>query len=253
MAEGGQASTGEAVQATEGSRAPLDKLSQELRVGRAPPTLVAGFIAWAITVAPAGFARGAGFLPGALAVLSFFSGVAGSILLAIRPRIGRHVGISLFVGFAVATWLSNTAAIHPLRLEPIRGAFGAIAWGVFAVSWSDRWGSKAEPVPPDPEAPALLTRATLAPLAVPLTAVGIAAGVGYLVYAFSVRDPDRALLAQAGAIGCAVAVVSAAGTVATLRGKHRVSNGRRLTPPVVRALLFLVTFALAGAIVAVLR
>jgi len=186
-------------------------------------------------------------------VLALAAGALGPLMLAARPRIGRHIGISLFIGFSVATWLSNTTSIHPIRLDPLRGAFGALAWGVFTVSWSDRWGPRPVGVPPDPEAPALLARTTLPAFSVHVAAVGIAASLGYLVYAFQVRDPDRALLAQAVAVGCAVAIVSAAATVATIRGKHRISSGRRLSPPIVRALLFLVTFALAGAIVAVLR
>jgi hypothetical protein len=249
-------SAGEAVAATEGRReapAKAQRLAQEIREGRRAPTMVAGLIAWSITVAPVGFGRGGTALAGFLAVLSLAAGLGGPILLLTRPRLGRHVGISLFVGFAMAAWLVNGGAIHPLRLEPIRGAFGAIAWGVFAVSWSDRWSPRALVAPPDPEAPALLARTTLAPLAAPIAGVGVAAGVGYLIFAFQIRDPDRALLAQALALVCAVVVVSTAATVATIRSKHRSLNGRRLSGSVVRALLFLVTFALAGAIVTVLR
>lgn len=249
-------SAGEAVDATEGHRAappPIQKLTSELREGRAPPTLVAGLIAWAITVAPVSFGRGGSTLSMVLALLSLAAGIAGPLLLAARPRIGRHVGISLFVGFAAGAWLLHSDAIHPMRLDPVRGAFGAIAWGVFAVSWSDRWGGKADVPPSDLDAPALLARATLAPLAVPITAAGVAAGIGYLIFAFQIRDPERALLAQAVALVAAVAVISASATVATGRGKNRSASGRRLTPAVVRALLVLLTFALAGAIVTALR
>ena len=41
--------------------------------------------------------------------------------------------------------------------------------------------------------------------------------------------------------------------VATARGKHRQETGRRLTPPAVRALLLLVTTAIAGALITALR
>jgi hypothetical protein len=249
-------SAGEAVAAIEGRReapAKVQMFAREIREGRRPPTLVAGLIAWSITVAPVGFGRGGTVLAAVLALLSLGAGLGGPILLVTRPRLGRHVGISLFVGFAVAVWLVNSGAIHPLRLDPIRGAFGALAWGVFAVSWSDRWGPRTLVAPPDPDAPALLARTTLAPLAVPIAGVGIAAGVGYLIFAFQIRDPDRALLAQAIALVAAVMVVGAAATVATIRSKHRSSNGRRLSGAVVRALLLLVTFALAGAIVTVIR
>jgi hypothetical protein len=99
----------------------------------------------------------------------------------------------------------------------------------------------------------LLARSSLAPLAQPIAALGVVASLVYLVFAFRVRDPDRALVAQALALACSVAVVTAASTVATARGKSRSSSDRRLTAPGIRALTFLVTFAVAGALVTLLR
>lgn len=248
-AEGGVAPD-EAAEGTPGERS---RLADELRVGRTSPTLVAVLIAWAATLAPAGFARGATLGASFLSLAALAAGLAGPVLARKDPRTGRYVGISLFVVLAVATWLLGSHAIHPVRLDPIRGVFGAIAWGVFALSWSDRWGPRPEAVPADPEAPLLLPRAALQLGAVPITAVAVAASVVYLVLAFQVRDPDRALLAQAAALACGVAMVAAAGVVATSRDKRRPSSGRRLTPPVVRALLLLCAVAVAGAIVTALR
>ena len=240
----------DAVEASIGRPAGL--LPRELREGRAAPILVASMISWAITVAPVGFGRGASIVAGLVAILGLGAGLGGALLLAKRPPLARHVGISAFLGLAVLTWLANPAAIHPLRLDPIRGAFGAVAWGVFALAWSERWGPRARAVPTDPDAPSLQARSALAPVAQPIAALGVVASLVYLVFAFRVRDPDRALVAQALALACSVAVVTAASTVATARGKSRGPAGR-LTAPVIRALLFLVTFAIAGAIVTILR
>ena len=238
-----------AVEASVGRSAGL--LTKELSEGRAAPILVASMISWAITVAPVGFGRGASILAGLVAILALGAGLGAAFLLARRPALARHVGISAFLGLAVLTWLANPAAIHPLRLDPIRGAFGALAWGVFALAWSERWGPRARVVPADPDAPSLQARSALAPAAQPIAALGVVASLVYLVFAFRVRDPDRALVAQALALACSVAVVTTASTVATARGKSRGPAGR-LTAPVIRALLFLVTFAIAGAIVTVL-
>ena len=240
----------DAVDASNGRPAGL--LPKELSEGRAAPILVASVISWAITVAPVGFGRGASIPAGLAAILALGAGFGGALLLAKRPPLARHVGISAFLGLAVLTWLANPAAIHPLRLDPIRGAFGAVAWGVFALAWSERWGPRARVVPADPDAPSLQARSALAPAAQPIAALGVVASLIYLVFAFRVRDPDRALVAQALALACSVAVVTAASTVATARGKSRGPAGR-LTAPVIRALLFLVTFAIAGAIVTILR
>ncbi len=232
---------------------PPSRLATELREGRAPPTIAAVLIAWALTLGPACFGRGASLLAGALAFGALAAGVAGPLVARARPRLGRHVGVSLFAALATLTWLVDSHAIHPLRLDPVRGVLGAIAWGVFALAWSERWSARADPVPADPEAPLLLPRAALSPLATPLTAMGVAFAVGYLVLAFRVRDADRALVTQAVALACSVALVVGSGVVATTRGKPRAPPTRRLTPPVVRALLLLVTTAIAGAVITALR
>ncbi len=232
-----------------GAELQASRLASELREGRAPTTIAAVVIAWGLTLAPAGLSRGAPLLAAVLGAGALGAGIAGALVARTRPRLGRHLGISLFAALATATWLVGAPSIHPLRLDPVRGVFGAVAWGVFALSWSERWSSHADPVPVDPEAPLLLPRAALPPLATALTALGVALAVAYLALAFQVRDPERALVTQAVALACAVAVVTAAGVVATVRGKYRPPTGRRLTPPVVRALLLLVTTAITGAVI----
>jgi hypothetical protein len=77
----------------------------------------------------------------------------------------------------------------------------------------------------------------------------VGAGLLYLAFGFRVREPDRALISQVVALGCAVAVVTASGIVSTVRGKYKPPVGRRLTQPVVRALLLLVTTAIVGAVI----
>lgn len=228
---------------------PPSRMALELREGNAPPTIAAALVAWALTLLPSGFGRGAAWYTTVLAVSALGAGLGGPLLARTRPRPGRHLGISLFAFLATLTWLSDERAIHPLRLDPIRGLLGAVAWGVFALSWSERWSLRGEPVPVDPEAPLLLPRASLPALATAVSALGVAAALLFLALAFRVRDPDRALVSQAVALACAVAVVIASGTIATARGKPRPTSRRRLTPPVVRALLLLVTTAIAGAVI----
>jgi hypothetical protein len=220
---------------------------------RAPAIAVGAVIAWALTLAPSGFGRASSMLGSVLAVASLACGVAGPFVARRRQRLGRHVGISLFAALATLTWLREGYSIQPLRLDPVRGVLGALAWGVFALAWSERWSGRASPVPIDTEAPLLLPRAPMSPLAAPLATLGIASALGYVVLAFRVRDPERAVVTQAVALACAVAVVVAAGAVATTWGKPRAASTRKLNPPVVRALLLLVTTAIAGAVITALR
>lgn len=246
----GEAAEGEAVPGVPGARSPF---AEELFTGRAPPTMVAVVIAWAATLAPSGFGRASPVIASSFALAALVAGLGGPILSRTSPRAGRHLGISLFAALAVGTWLTGSAAIHPMRLDPIRGAFGAIAWGVFALSWSDRWGPRPVAVPADPEAPLLLPRAALPFGATLIGGLGVALAIVYLALAFMVRDPERALATQAVALACSVALVTAAGVIATARGKRRSTGSRRLTPQVIRALLLLVTVAVLGAVVTALR
>ncbi len=218
--------------------------------------MLAAFVAWSVTVAPAAFAKSApgGGVAVALALFALLAGVGGPLLLAARPRLSRHIGITLFLALAVLTWLIASPAVQPSRLDPLRAAIGAVAWGVFALSWNERWTFKAvEARDLDPQAPALLARATLPGFAVPIAGVGVVGALAYIALAWRVRDADRALMAQAVALICAVALVTSAATVAIARGKRRVGGSGRLTPQALRSLILLVAAAVAGALVIALR
>ncbi len=241
----------EATQASD-ARPPRERGVLRLGDPTTLPMLLAGLLAWSITVAPAAFGHGSGLRSTALGVLDLLAGVLGPALVAARPRLGRHVGISAFVALATLAWLSSSLAIHPQRLDPIRGVFGALAWGVFALSWSERW-AKSPPVPTDADAAALQPRTTLPRLAVPIASAGVAAAIVLIALAWRLVDPDRALVAQAVAVGAAVGVVSAAATVATSRGRRRSSSGRRFTSAAVRNLVLFAVVAVAGAILVALR
>ncbi len=228
-------------------------LGAELADSRAPTTLIAALIAWSVTLAPAGFGKGTPGIAAVLAVAALAAGMVGPFVARKRPHLGRHVGITLFAGLSTLTWIASPAAIHPTTLDPVRGVCGAIAWGVYALSWSDRWGQRREAAPADPEAGSLLARATLPALATPLAGFGLLVALGFLTLAWRVREPERALVSQSVAILCGVGVVTAAATVAIARGKRRATTGRRLSSVAVRALVLLVAAAVAGAVVAVVR
>ncbi|WP_433935743.1 hypothetical protein AB3662_13520 [Sorangium cellulosum] len=223
-----------------------------LGAGRAPQALLAAIVAWMITVAPAAFGRGAPTSASIAATLAFLCGAAAPLLAATHRRLARHLGISAFLALATLTWLLASPSLQPSRLDPVRAAIGAIAWGIFALSWRDRWDVR-RPQEPDPDAPLLQARAHLPPLAAAVVAFGALVSLAILVLAWRVRDPDRALLAQAVAVACAVALITAASGVAVARGRRHTAGGRRLTHRAVRQLLVLIVFAVLGAVVMMLR
>lgn len=231
----------------------LERIRRELRENGLPPTVLAALVAWAVTLAPAALARSSPSSALFCAILALFTGTSGPLLVTTHPRLARHVGISLFLALAVLTWLLTSPTLQPARLDPMRAAIGAIAWGVYALSWNERWKKPKKQPDIDPNAPALQARSTLPRVAVPIAAVGILAGLTYLSIAWRVREVERALLAQSLALACAVAVITAAATVATSRGRRQTSSARRLTSHALRPLLLLVALALGGAVLIIFR
>jgi hypothetical protein len=226
----------------------IDRFTRELREGGTAQTLLAVVAAWSITLAPAAFARGSSALSTLLALLALIAGLGGPLLVPTRPRLARHIGISAFAALATATWLAASPAIQPGRLDPTRAVIGAVAWGVYALTWRERWQTPQSDTPADPLAPVLQARATLPALSRPLTALGIVIGLSYLTLAWRARDADRALATQAVAIAAATAVITASAVVALARGKRQPGGARRLTPSAVRSLILFALFGLAGLI-----
>jgi hypothetical protein len=173
-------------------------------------------------------------------------------LAGARRRIGRHVGLTAYLALATLSWLFAGTSLQPTRLDPTRAAIGAVAWGVFALSWSDPWRFKRKDAP-DPNAPALQARAALPAFAVPIAAVGVACALACLLLAWRIRDPNRAILGQGAAIACAVALVTVGASVATTRGKIHAGGARRITRAAARPLILLAVVAAAGAVVLALR
>ena len=206
-------------------------------------------LAWGVTVAPAAFSRAGTGVAWATSILALLAALSGPALATRHRRIGRHLGITLFLFFALATWLLTPAAIDPTRIDSVRAAIGAAAWGVFAFSWGEPWTglAPAQRADVDPFAAPLRARATLAPLAVPIAGLGVFSALAMLIGVWQVHETSRALIAQAAAVGLSVAVVSAGATIAVSRGKDRPKSARRVTSSVVRALLLLAIVAIAGA------
>lgn len=217
-------------------------------------TLLAAVVAWSATVAPAVLSRSAPRSAGLVAFLALASGLAGPILRPTRPNLARHIGLTLFFVLVTIAWLLASSALEPLRLDPLRASIGAIAWGAFALSWREPWeagGVKADA--PEPGASPLQARSSLPRGAVAIMTLGVVAGLSFLVLAWNVRDGDRALVAHALSIACAVAIISIAASAAVDRGKRSSRSSRRVTPTAGRALLLLFTFVAAGIAVIVLR
>jgi hypothetical protein len=202
--------------------------------------------AWSVTIAPAAFSRAGGWLERATAVVCLAVGIAGPMLMPTRKRWGRQLGITLFLALATVVWLLTSSALDPSRLDTVRAGIGAIAWGVYAFAWGEPWRFRTE-APQDDAGGVLRARTTLPSGAVPVAAIGVLASLGLLILGWSVRDPSRALLAQAASIGLAVAIVSVSAQVAIARAKGRRQVHVGLPREALRAIVALLCVALLGA------
>ncbi len=252
-AEGGPA--GSSLVSTPQAKGVLVRIAPGLEVTDAVgQTLLAAVVAWSATVAPAVLSRSAPKSSVLVAFLALASGLGGPMLRATRPRLARHVGLTLFFMLVTGTWLLASAALEPLRLDPLRASIGAVAWGAFALSWREPWEIKtATPEVPEPGASLLQARSALPRGAVAIMTAGVVAALVFLVLAWNVRDADRALVAHAISVACAVAIIAVAGAAAVDRGKRSSRPNRRMTSAAGRALLLLFTFVAAGVAVVVLR
>lgn len=234
----------------------VGRIVADMRASDSPgQTLLATFIAWSTTVAPASLSRSATRPAALVSVLALVCGLVGPVVRSARPTIARHLGITAFLGLVTCAWLLASPAIAPARLDPLRAAIGAVAWGAYALSWRERWETPLSKSSnkPDPDAPLLQARSSLPRGALPIAASGILAGLAYLVVAWNVRDADRALAAHGIAVACAVFVSTVAASIAVDRGRRASRPSRRITPYAARALLMLLLFGVVGAVAFFLR
>lgn len=215
--------------------------------GNVPRASVAALVAWAITVAPASLARSSPRHAFIAALAALLAGVGGPLLLAQKPRLARLIGISGYLFLCTVTWFFASAVLQANRIDPLRAFIGVIAWGVYALSWNDRWPALPKE-DPEPFAAVLQARQTLPSLAVPLTAVGIVSGIALMFVAFRARETDRALLSHTLALACAMALISASATVAIARDKRSSEGSRKFPSQATRPLLLLLLSLAAGAL-----
>ncbi|MFO0550812.1 MAG: hypothetical protein U0271_20630 [Polyangiaceae bacterium] len=207
--------------------------------------------AWAATIAPVAFSRVGRTPARMLAVLAILSAIAGPAIVPWRKPLGRHLGISVFLAASLGVWLLTPTALEPTRLDPVLGAIGSFSWIVFALSWGEPWRLRNQGETEE-NGTTLRARAELPPFAVPIGALGVAAALSVVVLAWFVRDHDRSIAAQAAGVGLAVALVSAAATVAVTRGRQR-PRGATVPSPAIRAVIVLVGAIVLGAVVLMLR
>jgi hypothetical protein len=177
-----------------------------------------------VTVAPAAFARGAGWPAKVTAALGV-AALAASLLIehrrpedAPRARAVAVWGLSLASAF---TWLLVPSAMTTLRVDVARGFAGVLGWGLFAFTCAAppvrRDDSEARVV----EGPPLRPRTRLARGDVLILALGGTLGCGLQVVGWHAAPVERAVLVRLVVLACGIAVLGAATSVALARHIRR--------------------------------
>jgi hypothetical protein len=223
-------------------------------LGATAQAMVPCVYAWAVSVAPAAFVRGAPTASKGAAVLGVLLVGLAPLLEARAPSVARIVSIWGLVTTSLVVWvLAPGAWTKPASPDPLRGVLGMLGWGLFALATA----SPALPRPRSAGGAGLSLSRHLKPRADSgnVDAVILAAGLllAALPQAVGWRAdvPERAVLVRLAGLSASVLIVGAASSLVVLRHTpHRtLSAGRRAK----RAALPLALFGLwvaAGAVYA---
>jgi hypothetical protein len=199
-------------------RALLDRLSG---IGTAAQATIPGFYAWAVTVAPAAWSRGAPLVAKIVAILGVVALVIAIVIERRQPRWARLVSVWGLVATSALVWALAPGGLSPTKLDAPRGVAGMLGWGLFAFS------SAGPALPRDPEASRVAPGAPLRPrTAVPkgdgwFILGGAVCAAALQVIGWRVNVPERALLVRLVALATGIAVLGAATQIALARHQRR--------------------------------
>ncbi len=173
--------------------------------------LLPGLYAWGATVAwPAFSASSSSSVARLAAALAAFALLSGPWVARRRLSLGRSIGVLGFVGLSAAAWVALESELRAPRLDAVRAALGAVAWGLFALGWGGFPGRTHLPED-DPHA---LLAARLPPRDRLSVGLGLAfsallvTALALPLLAWRVERAGVALLAHAAALAGSVALLS---------------------------------------------
>lgn len=193
---------------------------------------VPGLYAWAITVAPAAWSRGAPLFAKVAAIVGALALVTAPIVSGAGGGRARSWARAWSVwGFAlssVTVWALSPSALSSARLDAVRGTAGMVGWALFA------FASAGPALRADPSAAGrAVASASLEPRTeLPrgervYVAVGIVLALVMQQVGWSVAAPERAVLVRLVTITCGIAVISGTTSIALARHGRRVpASGR---------------------------
>jgi hypothetical protein len=172
--------------------------------------LLPGLYAWGATVAWPVFSQRAVSLPARVgAVAGVVALCLGLGLARSHPVAGRAIGVLGCLGCSAIAWGALGNGLHASELDPVRGALGALGWGLFALGWGG-FPARLRPVEELESAGSqrLPSRASL-PLAMRgAFVVLVCFSLALPLLAWRVERPGVALLAHAVALAGSVSLLN---------------------------------------------
>lgn len=208
---------------------------------------IAGGYAWAVTVAPTVWERGApvvSIVAAGVGLVALIVSATGDGLWAGR---GRAPALWAFVLTSGLAWLSSPAALRPLRIDTTRGLAGMAGWALFALaSAGPALGERLEPGRVIDDIPLeARDRSARGDAAYPL--LGGAVALALQVVGWGVASPERALLVRLVALAAGLAFVGATAEISLTRHAPRARRSMKARMRSASAgLLLLAGLAVAG-------
>lgn len=215
-------------------------------LGSGTQALLPGIYAWALTIAPVGFAHG-GSIIGKVAASAGFVALFGAAEATRRgKRIGQIVSVWGLALSAMATWASGISDFGVIRAEPLRMFAGLFGWTLFgfasaAPAVNRTVQDRATPLTSrDPELARARRRLDgwilggAALLAATLQCVG-----------WDAPTLERAVLVRLTTVCASIAVIGAAADIVVVRHVKAREEKRSLTQAVL-PLVFMALFVIAA-------
>jgi hypothetical protein len=211
-------------------------------LGSAAQASIPGVYAWAVTVAPVAWSRGAPWLAKGAAIAGL---VALSVAVLVERRSAtwsRVVSVWGLVSTSGCVWALAPGASSPPRLDPIRAVLGMLGWALFALS-SAAPALKRVPADTMPSgAVPLRPRAAVPRGDVVYVLGGVVFATVLQTLGWSAPLVERALLVRLVAVAGGLAVIGTSTSIALARHGRRVPAARKTR--VRRAVVWLVLFGL---------
>lgn len=207
-------------------------------IGASAQAAIPGLYAWAITVAPAAWSRGAPLGAKVAAVIGVLALVTAPVVESARfpsrpawngARWARLWSVWGFSLSSALVWALVPQALSSARLDALRGALGMVGWALFA------FASAGPSLRVDEDAAARVVAGTpLRPRSeLPrgdgaYVAAGVAMALVMQAIGWDVGSPERAVLVRLVTIAAGIAVIGGTTTIALARHTPRVPASPRL-------------------------